>query len=486
MMLQSNLVRLLVPLALSVTVSSQGIGEPVPLRVSPSGRSLVDGEGRRVFLIGDTAWSLAFRTTREDAAFYLQTRKAQGFNTVTFALVAPGKSELTDTLRNVYGDEPFASDGDRPDPTRPLVTEGADPGDAVAYDYWDHVDHIVDLAGGLGLHVILLPTWGSGVSAYNGSGANALFDEAGAYTYARWLGERYRDQPQVMWMVGGDRAATLGEHDHRSVFRAFARGLKEGAPRALLSFHSRKGAPQSGASFHDETWLDFNSLQAWPERQIGLVTSDWIREPAKPTWLFEGRYEGYWRANNKAEDWGEWQVRQQAYQTVLSGAFGHVYGHERIFGFGFDGAKWREFMDTPGARSTTHLVKAMSALDPTRAFELEPDQSLIDGEAGEASRIVSDRITAARSSRRGLAVIYSASGKPFRLRLDSLKGEALFGWWYNPRTGGWHVDGAEFAEARPFARGLPSGAGAPVSTFTPPTEGANKDWLLILGPNEPL
>ena len=68
------------------------------------------------------------------------------------------------------------------------------------------------------------------------------------------------------------------------------------------------------------------------------MASDWQRTPIKPTWLFEGRYEGYFKRGYCPEQWGEWQARLQAWQTVLAGAFGHTYGHERVFGFGRDGA----------------------------------------------------------------------------------------------------------------------------------------------------
>ena len=50
------------------------------------------------------------------------------------------------------------------------------------------------------------------------------------------------------------------------------------------------------------------------------------RAAPKPTWIFEGRYEAYYRNNYKPEQWGEWQVRFQAYQSVFAGGFGFTYG----------------------------------------------------------------------------------------------------------------------------------------------------------------
>lgn len=460
--------------------------DPTPLRVSENGRGLVDGAGRPVFLLADTAWSLAMRMKREDAEAYLRQRRSQRFNAVTFVLFTPGKTELADGVVNAYGDAPFTMTGNQPDPTQPLVMTGADPANAEHYDYWDHVDYLVKLTRRLGLRAILLPTWGSGVvGSYDGkSREDAVFDARNARVYGRWVAARYQDEPHVIWMMGGDRAAVEGKDDFRPVFRAMAEGIAEGAPGKLLSYHPRKNAPQSGAFFHADPWLAFNSVQDWPEKQIAHMSDDWARSPAKPTWLFEGRYEGYWKNNYKPGDWGEWQIRQQAYQTVLSGAFGHTYGHERVFGFGKDGANWREFMDTPGARSMTHLAKVMNGFGPGDVLNRVPDQALLVGDQGKAERARSNWIGAARTASGRQALFYSASGRPMRVKMEALAAGKMFAWWFNPRSGNWHVDGNETREQKFFTKDLASGPGSGEREFVPPTSGDGQDWLLIVSAGE--
>lgn len=456
---------------------------PSPLRVGEGGRALVNAEGRPVFLLADTAWSIALRATREEAEFYLRQRKAQHFNAVTFVLFAPGKTELMRGDTNAYGDTPFANatSGAALDPTRPLTTPSADPGNADAYDYWDHVDYVVRLTRELGLYAILLPTWGSGViGSYNGKDrSDVIFNEANARTYGRWVAERYRGEPHVIWMLGGDRAPVQDGVDSRPTIRAMAEGIRAAAPGHLISYHPRKGAPQSGAFFHDEAWLAFNSVQEWPDRQIPSMAEDWARTPPKPTWLFEGRYEGYWRSNYKPADWGAWQMRQQAYQTVLAGAFGHTYGHERTFGFGLDGAAWRDFIDAPGARNMTMLARLMAILPAAFLLQREPDQSLVEGDAGKAERLTSTLITAARTRDGRHAVLYSANGRTFQVRLERLARGPCSAMWYNPRTGLWHANGVESDQRRPFAT-LQGGAGAPAREFSPPSQRSGEDWVLVL------
>ncbi len=468
------------------SVAAAVAADPSPLRVSDDGRGLVDAAGLPVFVLADTAWALPARTTREVAAHYLEVRRAQRFNAVTFVLFVTGRNEIVSGLANAYGHEPFARDGELPDPTRPLVTPGSDPADPRAYDYWDHVDYLVQLTRRLGLYAIILPTWGTGVAgSYDGKTRDGVvFDGASARSYGRWVAARYRNEPHVLWMMGGDRPAVQGETDYRPVFRAMAAGVAEGAPGQLISYHSRKGAPQSGDFFHADPWLAFNSVQDWPERQIARMSADWVRTPPKPTWLFEGRYEGFWRGNAKPGEWGEWQVRQQAYQTVFAGAFGHTYGHERVFGFGNDGVDWKAHLDSPGARSMTHLATLLSGFQPDTHRDRQPDQSLIEGDAGKAERTVSDRITAARLANGRVALVYSAAGRPLRLKLDALPPGVKFAGWFNPRTGRWHVNGVETAARTFFARDLASGPGAGGREFVPPTSGPGQDWVLVVSAGE--
>jgi hypothetical protein len=474
-------------------------GPPPRLQVSDNGRYLVAADGKPVFLLADTAWGLSRRLTREDAASYLETRREQGFNAVAFVAIEGG-GDIAEGPSDVYGRPALATGRGKPDPTRPVVTPGSDPAVEGQYDFWDHLDHCVDLAGSEGLYAILLPTWGDYVVGnYDGSDrSQVLFDEENAHAYGRFLGDRYKDRPHVVWMLGGDRAAVNGGRDSRPVFRALARGIADGVGEAtgrrdpLMSYHPRKGGPQSSASFHDESWLDFNSIQEWPENQVRCVEGDWARPPAKPTWLFEGRYEGYHRNGYTPEQWGAWQVRQQAYQTVFAGAFGHTYGNERVFGFGRVGklgprdsppapGPWQARLRDPGALQVVYLARLMAALPADRYLDRIPDQGLIDGDAGKARRLASDRLTATRGGRGDYALVYAADGRDIRLRMDRLAGPSMDARWFDPRTGTWSMGGPVTGEPSPFAKGIRSGPGSPVHVFDPPGSAADgNDWVLVL------
>jgi hypothetical protein len=479
-----------VVVALAQSTGVPGIAaELTPLRPSENGRVLVNASGHPVFLLADTAWSLVLRASREEAEVYLRARKQQGFNAVTFVLFAPGRTELTSGFANHYGALAFAMGQGGPDPSQPIVTPGADPADSRQYDYWDHVDHVVALARRIGVYVIMLPSWGTGIAgSYDGKDAKEIvFTAENARVYGDWLGQRYQDQPHVMWMMGGDRAAVMGEQDHRPAIRALAGAIAGRAPGQLISYHSRKGAPQSAVWFHGDGWLGINSIQEWPDQQLRHIRADRARTPAKPTWIFEGRYEGYWRGNYKAEDWGEWQVRQQAYQTVFAGAFGFTYGHERVFGFGFDRADWKGFLNTPGARSMTHLARLMAGFSASEAMTRIPDQDLIAGDEGKAGRVKSDYIAATRDAAGTKVMFYSAAGRPVKVRLDRLSPGPRFAFWFDPRSGQWvGRRGEEQAASVWFARDIEAGSAAANREFLPPTTGDGADWVLVLSMSERL
>src|SRR5437588_10119649 len=132
---------------------------PLPkLRVSDNKRFLVTQDGKPFFYLADTGWELFHRLDRKQAVEYLDIRAAQKFT----AIQAVALSELDGiTQPNAYGKLPLIDE----DPTRPAVTPGSDSAHPNQYDYWDHVEYIVDQANARGLYIALLPSWASWVNS---------------------------------------------------------------------------------------------------------------------------------------------------------------------------------------------------------------------------------------------------------------------------------------------------------------------------------
>jgi len=445
------------------------INTPERLQLSSTNPHLLETlSAKPVFLNNYTAWSLIGNGTREDIADFLKICSSHKFNMVSAVL--------------------------------PITTPGYNPEVAGEYDFWDHVDFVIDQAAENGMYISLHPTWGDRVAgAYNGSvtGGQIVFNTVNAYKYGLWLGQRYGERDNLIWMLGGDRSAIYnlkdGVHDYREVWRALAEGLADGIKGEdkqdgqadyddiLMSYHPRKWAPNSSEWFHNDPWLSFNSIQDTPYDQVVSMPGDYKLKPTKPSWLFEGRYEGRISA---------WGIRYQAYQTVFAGAFGHTYGSDN---YAFP-SNWRELTTLPGTMQMAYLYKITREIwTDAEFFDRMPDQNLIVGDQGNTygdgewddsgkkkdNPGSSDRITAIRGGNGTWAMVYSANGRDITLDLSLLVNGKLDVYWFNPRTGKWWINDEGKDKITPFKTKLACGNGN--HTFDPPgMAGKNNDWVLIL------
>lgn len=480
--------------------------DTIDLKVSDNGRFLVRADGSAFFPIADTAWGMAWRLTREEVDRYMARRKAQKFNTV--ALVAFPSYDGMKIYANAYGDYPFQVTNNAWEPQHPVTTPGASPENSDEYDYWDHLEYIIDNAHAHGMYVTLLPSWGSYVAGSYGKGEPSgliVFDVRSGYDYGQWIGQRYSGKKNVIWMMGGDRSAVYGERDYREVFRAVAEGVADGVngidqqddeadySTTLMSFHPRKWSPNSSEWFHDDPWLDFNSMQDQPVDQIVATELDYSLPTPKPTWLYEGGYEFRAGGDNVYRDW---QIRFQSYQTVFAGGFGITYGSMNVYHCGGgvlaldepvttgNATEFESSLDEPGAMDMQHLYTLMTSMSTEQFLARIPDQSIIDGdtggmEVGEGVR--SSCLLATRGVEADYAMVYSANGRNIRVKMEQLSDQPLSAYWFNPRNGQWHDGAGESADPKPFRINVPSGPDAPVQEFDPPGDATDEnDWVLVL------
>jgi Protein of unknown function (DUF4038)/Putative collagen-binding domain of a collagenase len=478
--------------------------DSINLQVSENGRFLVRGDGTGFFPVADTAWAIAWKLNRNQVEKYLKHRKDQNFNTI--AIVAFPAVEGKVVIPNVYDDHAFKiSSRGVWDPLHPITTPGIIPENSSEYDYWDHLEYIIDAAESKGMAVILLPAWGVCVAGDWGSGKptrDLIFNANSGYQYSRWIGQRFKSKKNIIWMIGGDRSAVYGKRDYRNVFRAMAEGIADGVnginkqdgkadySTTLMSYHPRKWKPNSSEWFHNEPWLDFNSIQDQPSDQITATALDYGLSPVKPTWLFEGGYE--FRRNV----YKDWQIRFQSYQTVFAGGFGITYGSMNIYHFNSAKAKpdepitvskskkWEISLDEAGAMDMQHLINLMTSMSNKQYLDRVPDQSLIVGDQGGMKGnegIQSDRLQATRGKKGDYALVYSANGRNISLRMNQLSASRKNAFWFNPRNGKWHVQDREMIDKKPFMKNIPSGPDAPVQKFDPPGDASDgNDWVLLL------
>ena len=418
------------------------------LVVSPNHRFLQFEDGTPFFWLGDTAWELFHRLSKTEAEAYLENRREKGFTVIQAVILAELDGLHTP---NAQGNLPLFDD----DPRR--LNEA----------YFAHVDWVIRKAEEKGIFIGLLPTWGDKVDQQWGVGP-VIFNPENARAYGEILGNRYKDFTNIIWINGGDRS---GGGDNHEVWNALAGGIKRMDRNHLMTYHPM-GGNSSSKWFHEQEWLDFNMMQTGHgERSyaayIKLLIPDYAREPVKPTFDGEPRYEDHphsWMP--EVLGWfDDADVRQAAYWNLFTGGFGHTYGCHAIWQMlapgrdpvGLARHSWKEDLDLPGAWDMIHVRRLMESRPMTERI---PFQQIV----GNSYVPETDYIVATRGE--DYVMVYIPTGWGAVLNLDLCSWEESRGWWYNCRTG-------ETTEL-----GVMAASGT--ATFSPPSGGRGTDWVLIL------
>ncbi len=440
-------------------------GRPLPaLKVSENRRYLVTADGRPFFYLADTAWELFHRTDRKQAVEYLDTRAGQRF-TVIHAVALAEVNGLRDP--NSHGDLPFVD----ADPARPALTPGANPKDARQYDYWDHVDFIVDEANKRGLYVAFLPTWGRWLGVQERERDDRVITAANARAYGEFLGKRY-GRKGIIWVLGGDRAGAGFEDVWRALAKGIAIGVsgREDYDAVLMTYHPG-GGQTSSTWFHNDTWLDFNMQQTGhgpANAQWEKIAADYDLQPVKPVLEGEPLYEDHpigFRSGARQNGFSfDAHVRQRAYWQVFAGSFGFAYGNHAVWQMFAPGREpingplfyWYQAIHRPGAAQMQYL---RALIESRPALSRVPDPSIVvDALQGQ------EHVQATRGD--GYLFVYTGAGIKFTVNLAKISGQQVKAYWFNPRNGGVTSIGAfENIGTREFA---------------PPYEGLGSDWVLVL------
>ncbi len=412
-----------------------------PLSTVPGTRHLIDASGEAFMIHGDTAWSLIADLSREDALFYLDDRMARGFNAILVSLLE--RKYARNAPANFYREQPFRTTDDY-----------GQPNDA----YFAHADWVLRQAQDRGILALITPSylgWEGGsdgwYSAMLANGADKM------RAYGRYLAQRFELRSNIMWVHGGDF-----NPPNRGIVRAIAQGIRDGDRRALHTVHTTVDSTAL-SYWPDEEWLSVNTV--YTRSSISSVCAgEYRRSQAIPVFFIEGAYENEpTSAPPPAED----DLRRQAYQAVLSGAFGHVFGNNPIWHFGGPGlydapTDWRGQLSSRGAQSMT-LVRAI--LSRAEWPLLVPDldgEFLIDGAGGGDERAV-----AAIASDRRTGIVYLPTSRRIGVNVGSIGGGVTLTW-IDPSSGA------------PIAAAPGPFSGGPHFIAPPGRNAANyRDWVLL-------
>ncbi len=422
------------------------------LRITENGHFFEFQDGTPFFWLGDTAWEIFVRLKKEEIEKYLENRKKKGFNVIQAVAVADTDNPLQP---NQYNELPLVDNN----PEKPNDR------------YFDLIDWTIHQARKKNMFIALIPMWGDKVSKFWGT-AEAIFNEQNAYAYGLYLGKRYKNSQNVIWVTGGDRPAFVDSMDWRPVWRALIKGLRQGTNNnALITYHPWGEHSSSEFWSNTDSIIDFNMQQSGHAR-YDIEVWKWIDRdfhlaPPKPVLDGEPTYEDHavnWKFENGY--FRDYDVRKQLYRSVFSGACGVTYGHQALWqfcsprekGVGFPECYWTDAIDRPGAFQAGYLKRLILSRPSLNRIA---DQSFITDQNSKEGYI-----TAYRDNDSTFAMIYMPIGEKIELNLTSLKAEKLVASWFNPRT-------SKTEKTEVFLK-------KNYYLFTPPTEGIANDWVLVL------
>ncbi len=432
----------------------------LPVKLSADHRYLVDRNGSPFFIHGDTAWSLLVQLNRADAERYLAERARSGYNALIVNLL---EHKFADNPpNNLEGVGPFLTPGDFSTPSE---------------RYFKHADWVLRKAEENGILVFLFPCYfgvGGGDEGFwkelNANGARKSRE------YGRFLGGRYRNFTNIIWVHGGDYSPpenTAGVSHALEILL----GIKEQDPDKLHSYHGvRSTTSLDHAKF--APYLQLNGVytgddlgrRGTPDEPYKMSLREYNRRDARPNYLIEARYEdltGSTYGGTYTSDRG--RLRRQAYWAVLSGCAGHFFGNHPVWPFrpGWDGPNG---VGSPANGDMSRLASIFAS----RAWHmLVPDQNHETVTAGYGVFEQADYVTAARSADGGLVMAYvpptNAATRTLRIDMSRLHGQVT-AQWFSPATGSFtRITDSPFPNAglREFV--------------TPGDNGTrDNDWVLIL------
>ncbi len=428
------------PLVLGLRAQMVGGNHPgQSIALDPTGRYFIDRKGQPVFMQGEQAYNLATElSSTSDIQLYLSTRRSEGFN---FLWV--GATDMGNHDNSPNDNWPTHGSGTAPFGVTPFLEMNE--------TYFEHLDYVLQQAASYGFEVLLMPAFAGSGPTYCSDSTGWCLELQAASTaklraFGTWLGQRYANYPNIIWLLGGDvdlvRFPSLQAKEE-----ALLAGLRSADPNHLITIENEPETTGFNSQDHNggSTWpsgswqLDsfYHDVSGSPKQ--GTMNRDlnsaYTRSDRLPTYLLEDSLEG---ESSSPSDLGQ---RTEKYQAVLGGAtLGAVFGNCVIWSLGFhypycpswtSSTQWKTSFNTAGARAMQYLGKLFRSRE---FWKLVPDSSntVLKGGIGSGP----NESVAACTSDGQTCLVYDPLGNAQNPQIAmSHFARAVHGWWFNPQTG---------------------------------------------------
>ena len=468
-----------VALLFTATLLHSAQAAPVfPVKYSANSRYLVDQNNVPFPILGRTSWCITslgesdYRTFIDDCA-------ARGYSAI----------EMNVINRSIRGNRPpFGGNNDLPFIKR---LDGANWNGALTYGninneaadfstpnepFWALVDGLLAYCESKGILVFMFPAY----VGYAG-GEQGWMQEMVAngptkmQAYGAWIANRYKNQKNLVWMMGGD----LGTSPHAfttaqtSIETALLTGLNSVPAQQSIYFSAEWDSESIGT---DQTSfgsaMTLNGAYSWTGDVNYQGRRAYAHSPVEPAYLLEEPYDEEGPDGNNVNPSSTQPVRRFQWSGWLSTIGGYISGNTYILRFKTNDATvdWRNHLNTQGTRDMGRLNVFIGSI---AWYNLVPSglsgmRTLVT--AGGSSVSAADYVAAAATPDGTLLVAYIPPAHNGAITIDmaALSGLARARW-FDPTSAIYTDIGTGFTNTG-------------TRSFTPTGNNSvgQKDWVLVL------
>ena len=433
-----------------------GIGQLITLNSSKT--YLINSyTGHAVFIVGDSCFNLFTQlSANSDIATYLSDRQAKGINTCWAAVVDNAYHGAGSSENNAFGNSPW--------------TSGSENFAACCNSaYFAQVDWVLQQASQYGMTIIMGTAFVGSYGTCSGEYVSAMesASDATMQAYGAYLGARYKDYNNIIWLIGGDSNIAYCGSALQTKENDIAVGIKSQDPNHLITVEETNnsgGVPAYTEWGSGYSWFNLNTI--YPKS--GVASTDLLADysqanqsyqhSSQPTFSIEDDYETEASMTNQ-------QLRQEAYIEVLSGAtLGRLFGSSAIWPFNASCCEpgsysWSTDIDATPSVNQQYLGQLFRSRE---FWKMAPDttHSVLTGGVGSGATgsvcgCTSDGQT---------CIVYDPIGNSQapQIAMSHFSG-TVHAWWFNPSS-------AATTDLSTFTN---SGT----QTFTPAD---GNDWVLVL------
>jgi hypothetical protein len=442
-----------------------------PVKYSADSRYLTDQNGAPFPILGRTSWFVVSLTTT-DYRIYVDDTATRGYNSIEFHVINHDPRGAHPPFDG-NGNAPFLKriDGAAWNGSLTYGNINTDAPDFTAPNeaYWSFVDSFLAYCDSKGILVFMFPAY----VGYAG-GDQGWMQELVAngptrmQTYGSWIANRYRNQKNLVWMMGGDMGTGTNPFSaaQTSVENALLTGIKSVTGQQSTMFSAEwnsESVATDQVTFGSSMTL--NGAYSWS----GDVNTQGRRAYGqKPAFLLEEPYDEEGPDGNGVNPSATQPVRRFQWWGWLSTIGGYISGNGYVWPF--QPLNWRTHLDTSATRDMARLNDFIKSVN---WFKLVPSglggmRTVVT--AGNSSTSSTSYISASASLDGTVLVAYNPPARTGAFTIDmSVMSGTSRGRWFDPTS-------ATYTDA---GTGL---ANSGSRSFTPPGKnaaGAN-DWVLIL------